>query len=292
MSRYFKPFILLWMMITLVIGCKSDHKKEDSSDQAINSKQRIISLNGAVTEIISAFDQQDQLVGRDVTSTHPKIVQDSIKDLGHVSSISIEAMMDLNPDLIMASSQDMEEDLESKIKESGVTYASFEQDYSVEGTKNLIKEISKLIGSNNTDSLFAKIDADLEKIASLKHPPKVLFIYARGAGTMMVAGTDTPMAKMIELAGGKNAAHGFKDFKPLTEEALLNYNPEVILLFDSGLESLGGKEGLLKTHGISETKAGKNEAIITMDGGLLSEFGPRVGEAAYTLNELLQPYAQ
>jgi len=65
----------------------------------------------------------------------------------------------------------------------------------------------------------------------------------------------------------------------------------VILLFNSGLKSLGGVKGLLQIPGVAETNAGKNKAVITMDGALLSGFGPRVGKAAAHLNQLLAPYA-
>ncbi len=35
----------------------------------------------------------------------------------------------------------------------------------------------------------------------------------------------------------------FKDFKPLSAEAVVAANPDVILLFDSGLQSVGGVDG-------------------------------------------------
>jgi len=114
-----------------------------------------------------------------------------------------------------------------------------------------------------------------------------LFIYARGANMLMVSGTGTPIDAMIHLAGGTNAVTGFADFKPLTPEAVITANPDVILLFDSGAESVSGIEGVLKLPGVSKTNAGKNKKIITMDGGLLTNFGPRTGEAAEALNALL-----
>ena len=74
----------------------------------------------------------------------------------------------------------------------------------------------------------------------------------------------------------------------MTPEALINANPDYILLFDRGLQSLGGKEGVLKIEGVSATNAGKKMNIISMDGQLLSGFGPRLGEATLQLNQLLQ----
>src|SRR5690606_3623027 len=113
--------------------------------------------------------------------------------------------------------------------------------------------------------------------------PSVLFIYARGTGTMMVAGEDSQVESVIKLAGGKNAVSGFKDFKPLTAESLVKANPDIILLFDSGYESLGGYSGLLNVPGIQETKAGANKNFVAMDGQFLTGFGPRLGQAVTEL---------
>src|SRR3546814_19832757 len=96
---------------------------------------------------------------------------------------------------------------------------------------------------------------------------------------MMVAGENTQMEQVIHMAGGQNAVRGFEDFKPLTAESLVAANPAVILLFDSGLESLGGLDGLLKVRGIEQTNAGKNRKVIKMNGQLLPCFGPQIRTA-------------
>ncbi|RYE25552.1 MAG: hemin ABC transporter substrate-binding protein, partial [Sphingobacteriales bacterium] len=121
----------------------------------------------------------------------------------------------------------------------------------------------------------------------LTKQPNVLFIYARGAGTLMVAGDHTYPNSMIKLSGGKNAITGFEDFKPLTAEALVAANPDVILMFDSGLQSLGGADGLMQIPGLAQTNAGKKKQVIEMDGQYLTGFGPRTGEAIATLSKKL-----
>jgi len=281
------------LMLALVtslstISCKTENQdvKDENSVEQSTSENKIVSLNGAITETIAALGKGGEIVGKDVTSTYPADL--TAKDLGHVGrGMTIEGLMSVNPTLIIGTTKEENPDLMGKIKESGIKLELVDQEYSVEGAKNLIKKVSEIIGVSEVQNLNDKIDADLAQMQAFEKKPKVLFIYARGAGNLMVAGTGTPMEALIKIAGADNAVTEFADFKPLTPESLIQGNPDVILMFDSGIQSMGGMDGILKVPGIEQTNAGKNKKIVTMDGGLMSNFGPRVGEAALELNKKL-----
>jgi iron complex transport system substrate-binding protein len=280
-------------VLLTAIACKKEEKTtvESETSNTIESNEaktmKIVSLNGAITEVVAALGHEKEIIAVDVTSTYPENIKSSAKDLGHMRTISIESIVALQPTLILATDKDMSPELLEKIKKSGIKAHVFKQEFSPEGTKKLIEDVAKVVNNTDYKQLQDKIDADLAQVKPVAKAPKVLFIYARGAGTLLVAGTKTPVEKVITLAGAKNAITEFEDFKPLTPEALIKGNPDVILMFDSGLESLSGAEGVLKIQGVDKTNAGKNKKIIAMDGGLLSGFGPRVGQAAVKLNSLL-----
>ena len=282
--RTLKKVFLFALISTLLVSCKGENKSTETP-HTVNHK--IISLNGAITEILSALGQEDKIVGVDVTSTYPEGIKEKAKDLGHVRSVSLENVIALQPTLILASDKDLNPDLIAKLQEAKIEVKTIEQEQSIEGTKKFIKDVAQSIGDPNYMSLIRKIESDFAGLRQLETKPKVLFIYARGAGTLMVAGKNTPMEKIITIAGGENAVNDFEDFKPLTSEALIQSNPDYILLFNKGLESLGGIGGVLQIQGIEQTHAGKNKNIIAMDGALLSGFGPRVGQAAKELNQLI-----
>lgn len=285
-----KISILALSLVLSITSCKKEAKVEETTTEAVKPAEahKIVSLNGAVTEIISALGHEKEIVAVDVTSTYPESVKTTAKDLGHVRTISIESIMALQPTLILGTDKDVSPELLEKIKASGVKAELFTQEYSAEGSKKLIENVAKAIGNDNYKELQDKIDVDLAQVKPITNAPKVLFVYARGAGTLMVAGRNTPVDKVIALASGENAMTEFEDFKPLTPEALIKGNPDVILFFTTGLQSLGGVDGALKIQGVEKTNAGKNKKIIAMDGQLVSGFSPRLGEAATQLNGLLQ----
>lgn len=290
--------LALTFVLLATISCKKEEKATEQTVTVTNtvakpSALKIVSLNGAVTEVVAALGHENEIVGVDVTSTYPESVKKTAKDLGHVAhGVSIEAIMALQPTLILATDKDMTPDLLAKIKASGVKFEVFKHEFTPDGAKKLIAEVAAALNHKDFKALQDKIDADLKNVKPIANAPKVLFIYARGANMLLVSGTGTPVDRVIALAGGKNAITEFEDFKPLTPEALIKGNPDVILMFSSGVESLNGNANVLKIPGVDKTSAGKNKKVITMDGELLSGFGPRLGEAAAQLNSLLAPNAK
>jgi iron complex transport system substrate-binding protein len=286
-----KKFILAASVLVAIYSCKKEEGAKTENKTEVNaetpkSNNKIVTLNGGITEIVAALGHEKEIVGTDVTSTYPESLKVTAKDLGHVRSMTIEPIMAVSPTLILASDKDINPELMGKIKASGIKTEVFKQEFTVDGTKKLIADVAKAIGNTDYQKLNDKIDADLKQVQPIAKKPKVLFIYARG-NMLMVSGKNTPMASLIELAGGENAVNDFEDFKPLTPEAVVKANPDVLFFFTSGLQGAGGNEGALKMPGVSQTNAGKNKKIIAMDGGLVSGFGPRLGEAAVGLNKLL-----
>lgn len=271
------PFLLV--LLSLIF---SSHKVSNQS------AFKIVSVNGTMSEIVCGLGLESSLVGVDVTSTYPASL-DKVAKIGHNRSVSSEGIVALLPNLVVGMENDLKPALIEQLSAANIKTNLFKQDLSVEGTKKLITEVGNYLKQPaKAAALIAQLDKDIALVKKPAVKKKVLFIYARGAGSMMVSGTGTSVDKIIQLAGGANAVTTFVDFKPLTAEALVAANPDVILLFDSGLESIGGVDGLLKVQGISQTNAGKNKKVISMDGQLLTGFGLRLGKAMAELASKLQ----
>jgi len=276
--------ILAAVVIALSMTACNTNKKESAAVLADSTK--IVSLSGSLSEVLAGLGLEKNIAGTDITSNYPESMKAKPK-VGHNKNINAEGVMALQPDIIIGIKKEITPALITQFKSAGVKLMLVDQEYSVEGTKKLIRTLAdSLHAVVKGDSLIKNLEGDLAKVktaAAVDKKPKVLFIYARGTGTMMVGGTGTQVDQAIALAGGQNAVTEFSDYKPLTAEALVKANPDVILLFDSGLQSLGGPAGLAKVGGIKETNAGKNNRIISMDGELLSSFGPRLGIAIQEL---------
>jgi len=256
---------------------------------AAGKLQRIVSVNGTLSEILVGLGLESRIVGVDVTSTFPASLN-KIPKIGHNRSISAEGILALNPDVIVVSDQSMlSVNVIKQLNSTGKKVVTFKQEYSEEGTIKLIREMGAYFNAKpQAEKMVKTVQSDLAKLPKPSTAKKLLFIYARGTGTLMVSGKNTSLDKMFTLIGQKNAVTDFADFKPLTSESLLAANPDVLVLFSSGLESVDGIEGLLKVPGIAYTNAGKNKKVVSMDGQFLTGFGPRLGKAAAELAQKVQ----
>lgn len=257
------------------------------SSSAIAPK-RIITLSAALTETSDALGFGTQIVAVDVTSIYPAYAS-KLPRVSQNRVLSAEGIISFSPDLVIAPEGDVSKAIEYQLKSAGIKLVSIKQEYTAAGASKFIRAVAAALEVPQKGEVLVK---QLEKnmLESLdlvkKNPkhPKVLFVYARGTGVMMVAGKNTNMDAMIRLAGGKNAAQGFSNYKPYTTEALVNANPDVILMFDFGYKSLGGINSILKMPGVSLTNAGKNKKVIQMDGELLVSFSVRLPQAIKELN--------
>lgn len=260
-----------------------------SSANASTAPKRIITLSAALTETVDALGFGPQIVAIDITSTYPAYTA-KLPKVSNNRTVSTEGIISFSPDLVLAPEGGLSKATESQLKSAGITVVIIKQEFSVKGASTFIKQVAAALGAvAKGEELVKKTEPEVNKALAevKKNPksPKVLFIYARGTGVMMVAGKDTNIDAIIRLAGGKNAAQGFSKFKPYSTESLVNANPDIILMFDFGYKSLGGAASILKMPGVSLTNAGKNKRIVEMDGELLTGFSTRLAQAITQLND-------
>jgi len=250
--------------------------------------KRIITLSAALTETADALGFGKNIVAVDVTSMYPAFVN-KLPKVSNNRSVSAEGLIAFAPDLVLAPEGSVSKEIQYQLKSAGIRFVGIKQEYSVAGALMFIRTVAAALQSAPKGEILAKqteikIKQSLATIKTAGKIPKVLFIYARGTGTMLVAGKKTSMDAIITLSGGKNAVQEFNEFKPYTTEALIKANPDVILMFEFGYNSLGGINSILKMPGVGQTTAGKNKKIVQMDADLLVNFSVRLDQAITALN--------
>ncbi|MEM1055262.1 MAG: hemin ABC transporter substrate-binding protein [Bacteroidota bacterium] len=255
--------------------------------QPAENADRIVTLGGPITETVYALGMGESVVGADQSSLFPADVMEKPR-LNYFRQTSAEGVLSLEPTLVIASEGAGPPGVLDQIRDAGVEVLTTPEVQSVEGAEERVRMVATMIGRDaEADRVIDAMRAELAEVEAVQPetPPRALFVYARGAGTVMVSGTGTSAEAVMRLAGAENAVSDFEEFQPLTAEAMVAAAPDVIVIPERGLESIGGVDGLLRQPGVAETPAGQNRRVVAVDDALLLGFGPRIGEGVRALAE-------
>jgi iron complex transport system substrate-binding protein len=255
---------------------------------------RIVSVGGAITEIVYALGFAENIVAVDTTSYYPSEAVRKPK-VGYLRQLSSEPILALDPTLILADGDAGPPDVLAQLRDAGARLVLAPDDPSPAGTLAKIALAADALG---VPEKGAQLSADLQSaLAALEKPlvagdrrPRVLFLLSIGqGGAPLAAGTKTAAGSIVALAGGVNVVDSFEGYKPLSPEAMVAANPEVILVTTRSLGLMGGLDGLLALQEIATTPAGRNHRVVAMDGLLLLGFGLRLPDAIRDLARELHP---
>jgi iron complex transport system substrate-binding protein len=258
----------------------------DGREVTVTDISRIVSLQGNVTEVVFGLGLGDRVVGRDITATFPEAADIPLVTRAH--NVSAEAVLSMRPTLVLASVNTGPSQALDHIRNVGVPVITFEEPASVDEINPRIRTIAAALGaSEQGEALVARTEGSLARVRANvpanTQPPRVAFLYMRGqAAVYLIGGPKSGADSMIRAAGATDAGTAMgldRPFTPITSEALVLAAPEVILMTTTGLESVGGVDGLVRIPGIAQTPAGRNRRVATVEDGLLFSFGPRTSVA-------------
>lgn len=245
-----------------------------------------MSAGAAVTETLFALGAGSRVVGVDSSSVAIRAAQ-GVTQVGYVRALSAEGVLSLAPTLLIASHEAGPPPALARLRQSGVRVIVLDE---AQSRESAIERVGRIAAAVKRDPEGARLCAQMRSELDAVRPTarkRVLFVYARGGGTLNVAGQRSAADAMIALAGSTNAVTSYEGYRPLTAEALVQAQPEVLLFTERGLQSVGGVEGALRLPGVALTPAGLARAVIAMEDALLLGFGPRLGQASATLARLI-----
>jgi iron complex transport system substrate-binding protein len=247
--------------------------------------QRIVPLNGDVAEIVFALGLGEEVVGVDVSATYPAEAA-RLPKIGYQRQLNAEGILSLRPSVAIGTEEAGPPEVIQQVKAAGVRVETVPAPTTLDAAPDRIRAVADKLGVSEAgralaDRTAAEIAAAKSTVPAGRPAPRVAFLYLRGTSTTMLGGVGTRADSMISAAGAVDAGTqaGVRGYKPITPEALAAAKPDVILLLDGGLESVGGVAGVLKLPGVAQTPAGGARRIVSLDDQYLLGLGPRSGAA-------------
>ena len=123
--------------------------------------------------------------------------------------------------------------------------------------------------------------------------PKVLALYLRGENVQLVFGKGSGIDAVIDAAGGTDLGTemGVVDNAELSIESIVAAAPDVLLVTTTGLESVGGVDGLLAMPGHRpDTRQPRDGRVVAFEDQYLYGLGPRIGQLVDELVDAFHPH--
>jgi len=250
--------------------------------------QRIVSLAPSNTEILFALGLGNKVVGVTEYCNYPLAAQEKDK-VGGFSTVSIEKVVALEPDLILAAG--MHESIVGDLEGLGLTVVVLDPKNVDDILENIIL-VGKITGQVGvaeevTANMEHRINAITEK---MENAQRLNVFYVTWHDPLKTAGPGTLIHELIQLAGGSNVAGDAKAEYPVYSlEMLIERNPDVIIISSrhgAGGPTVENMRVLLQDTNIS---AVRSDRIYGMDTDLVARAGPRIVDGLEEMAGYIHP---
>jgi iron complex transport system substrate-binding protein len=270
-------------------------KDKDGRSVTVTDIGRIIVITGDVAETIWALGLGGNVIATDTSVTYPPEAQRAPK-IGYMRTLTAEGIIAARPSVIIGGESAGPPAVLEQLRGAGIPVVIVATPPTLAAPAQKIREIGAALGvPGPAEALATRTQSDIDAARALAaramSKPRVMFLNVRGNQVQQISGTGAPAQAIIEAAGGidAGAAAGIGGYKPITPEALVAGQPDYYLLFQLGLDSVGGADGLLAIPGVAQTPAGQNRRILAYEDQLLLGLGPRTGQVLRELTLMLHP---
>jgi iron complex transport system substrate-binding protein len=265
--------------------------KVSGDEHQVTSIQRIVSLSPNLTEIIFSLGLGDKVVGVSSDSDWPAEAKTK-KKVGTFWQPNTEAIIAAKPDLVVCETFLQQNETAQVLKRAGLNVLSLRVE-SIDELFAAIWSIGQAVDyPEKAEQLAADIKGQLDQIressSSLK---KVKVLWIIQTEPVRVAGVNTFVNEIIELAGGQNAIAPTGDQYPsISTEEIIGCNAEVIIQSAMGTEDLAKQQEAAEKFWsrFPNLPAVKDKRIYVINPDTVLRLGPRIGEGAQAVAQCLR----
>jgi len=253
---------------------------------------RIVSLAPNLTEILFALGLEKEIVGTTLHCDYPPAAAEKPK-VGTFWQLDIEAVVAARPELVITLGFEQQKNLAERLKRIGYNSLTV----NIEKVNDLFGAVAKIGQAtgkkHQANELISNIRNKLDILSVLvgtEAKVRVLWVVQREP--LRVAGRDTFINEMIELAGGENAIRPtVHKYPPIGSEQVIACGADVIIEPAMDQEDIADQQdkALQYWSKFENLPAVVNRRIYVIRGDIVSRLGPRLYEGIETIASCLRP---
>jgi protein-L-isoaspartate(D-aspartate) O-methyltransferase len=250
--------------------------------------KRIISIAPSITEILFAIGLDEEIVGVTEYCDYPPKAKEKTKVGGYYTP-SLEMIVSLKPDLVVAAAEGPNESNIEKLTRLGVPCFVINP-RTVNEIIETMNTLAQVTGKEATakkaiDELKDRIARVDKRVKSIPMEKRLKVFYALDHADLYTTGKDTFVNDLIVRSGGINIAGDSNGWFKYSLESLVLKNPDVIITGRMENQKLEDIVAMWKKYKMLPAVA--NNRIYTIDGNWLNRPGPRAIDALEQIIEFL-----
>jgi iron complex transport system substrate-binding protein len=258
--------------------CSFPLSMTDATGQTVTLEsppERIVTTNPSAAQTLWELGERDRVVGVTQYASYLEGTTNRTNVSAAGLGVSVEQVVGTNPDLVMAPNASADQ-VES-LREAGLTVYHFPAATSITDIAAKTTTTGRLVGAcaaaaDTNAEMRAAVDATRNRTAGIDRPAA---LYPLGGG--FVAGGDTFITAVMEIGGLENVAAEYAGYPQLSDEVVLQADPEVLVVTDPDAP-------ILETEPYASTTAGQTERVVVVEVQWMNQPAPRsVVEATATI---------
>jgi iron complex transport system substrate-binding protein len=264
----------------------------ETNTRRLSRPARIVSMAPNLTEILFALELGERIVGVTQDSDYPPAALAKPK-VGTFWQPNIEAVIATKPDLVVALAFEQQRDLARRLKRIGYDCLAVEIER-IDDLFGAIAAIGKAAeAQDQAQELSNEMKAAIHRLQTATAGlPKVKVLWVVQREPLRVAGRETFVNEMIELAGGENAiGPTLHKYPPIGAEEVIAARPEVIIepaMLPGALDEQH-RQAISYWSRYANLPAVTNGRICVIDGDTVSRLGPRLYLGIEEIAKCLRP---
>ncbi len=250
--------------------------------------ERIASFSPAATEILFAIGVGDAVVAVDAFSNFPAATAD-LPMLSAFPELNVEALLVHDPQLVILTAGNEGE--AEQLRGLDIAVVFLDGATTIDGIYGHIRILGQATARNDeAEAVVAGIASRIaELVAALADIDQGPTVFYELDPSLFTVGPGSFIHDMLTILKVQNiAADAASPFPLITAEAILDANPEVVILADAQFGETA--EAVSSRPGWDAISAVQNGRVLEIeDADIVSRPGPRVAEALAVLARLLYP---
>jgi iron complex transport system substrate-binding protein len=249
---------------------------------------RIVSLAPSITEMLFSLGLDEQIVGVTEFCDYPAAAKSKAK-VGYANP-SVEAILTLRPELVLAPRDFLRPDLQAKFEQLKIPMFVLDA-HTLEDIPlhihTLGQMFEKVSAANAVTQLMRQRMTEIRR--KVEPLPARRVLYVLNSQPLITVGPGSFIHQMIGVAGGMNIAAQASDAYPrLSMETVLKEDPEV-LIFPSGEVEAVPRSEQQQWRRWNSLSAVKHQRFHEVSSSLLNRPGPRVVDGLEQLARAIHP---